>query len=135
MRNNSLNLKLINKELLIEYLIKEKTKRKLRRDFDNDFQYLNHDEDSFNFTLLYFVLVNNSIAGFCIVCSFQTDVLNRIYIDPDHRNLGLATYAIETLSIKNLCCFTNNEPAIFLYRKLGFKAIRQNGLYSVSMRR
>lgn len=122
-------------ELIKDFMQEQKNKRINERDFDIDFYYLNFDNDTFNFTHIYFILLNEVKCGFCFICSFQPSILNRIYINPEYRRKGLATYAIEHLGVRELSCYTDNIPGLNLYRKMGFNEYRKNGIFSISMKR
>ena len=72
------------------------------------------------------VIINDSIAGIFLVRNFEDGVLiDEIYLYDEYRNKGIGTNLINSVKNKNvyLWVYKNNEKAINLYTKLGFKVI------------
>ena len=72
------------------------------------------------------VIINDSIAGIFLVRNFEDGVLiDEIYLYDEYRNKGIGTKLINSVKNKNvyLWVYKNNEKAINLYTKLGFKVI------------
>ena len=72
------------------------------------------------------VIINDSIAGIFLVRDFEDGVLiDEIYLYDEYRNKGIGTELINSVKNKNvyLWVYKNNEKAINLYTKLGFKVI------------
>lgn len=72
------------------------------------------------------------MIGFCIVPSYETDILQRIYISVLYRRMGYAQCAIKRLRIRSLGCLNDNHKALSLYKKLGFtQQLDTNQHYSI----
>lgn len=73
------------------------------------------------FEKYYFINYNNEIAGYCSVNINNESVLEKLYISPIYRRLGLASFVLSSLNIKLLYVIKSNQSAIQLYLKNGFQ--------------
>ena len=82
-----------------------------------------------NYRDYYLIIIENDIAG-CLLIKKNT--INEIYIIPKYRNMGIASEIIKdvinTYKETYLWVFKDNKEAINLYKKLGFKVIKENEL-------
>ncbi len=67
----------------------------------------------------------------CVLATDKDDgvLLDEVYVDEDYRGLGIGTRIIkDVISSKNpvyLWVYKNNDSAISLYKKLGFKVVEE----------
>lgn len=111
-------LLLATEEQIRSYITEERIKR--GNTLGMDICYLVHDSESFKLTLIYFILLDNEICGFCLIPSYQPDILIRIYVSPEHRRKGLGSFVLQSLGIKKLNCLAENDVGLAFYRNNGF---------------
>ena len=122
------------REIAKKYLSDELIKRRLNKLDDDDCIYLYQSDDIFTLNHFYGLFFCDTLVGFCIIPTYEESCLVRIYVEPEYRNQGIGTYAIEKLKITKLHCLTDNVEALKLYQFLGFKTSFKY-TYSVCMER
>lgn len=73
------------------------------------------------FETYYFIYCNETIVGYCSTSIENEKILEKLYITPAFRRIGIASFVLKTLGIKLLLVVRKNEPAIKLYLKNGFQ--------------
>lgn len=73
------------------------------------------------FECYYFIYLDKVIAGYCSVNVSNATALEKLYISPDYRNRGIASFVLNHLNIRSLLVIKKNTSAIQLYIKNGFK--------------
>ena len=125
----------------------EQMKNTLYSDFDNFWSYNVLKQELKNKNTTYIVAKeNNEVVGFAgVSVCLDEATLNNIVVKKSHRNRGIGGELLESLielcselRIKTftLEVDTENEPAIHLYEKFGFKnlGIRKNIIIILVMR-
>lgn len=117
---------------LICFLNQEKRNR--LKELDDDLHYLNYDHHTFSLMMIYGIFHLNVLIGFCLIPSYQCDILSRFYITPEKRRLGIGTFVINKLKIKQLNCLSDNDVGIAFYKKNGFIIQDKLGMFVHSYR-
>ena len=88
--------------------------------------YLEYLEESFSLTGVYGIYDGDILAGFCLIPRYSLGTLMRVYVNPEYRGMGLATFMINHFEIDNLSCLIDNYDGHRLYRGLGFEIKSKN---------
>lgn len=122
----------ITQNQLDTFIEQEKTTRFILDIIESDHVYL--DTSDIQTMVHQYGIFNDlqQMIGFCIVPTYETNLLQRIYISVLYRRMGYAQCAIKRLKIRSLGCLNDNHRALSLYKKLGFtQQLDTNNHYSV----
>ena len=96
------------------------------KEIDEKIRYKKVKKD-LNYRKYNIIMFNNEIAG-CLLR--KKNIIEEIYIIPKYRNIGIASEVIQDIinlyKETYLWVFKNNKEAIKLYKRLGFKVIKEN---------
>ena len=83
--------------------------------------YLEYLEESFSLTGVYGIYDGDILAGFCLIPRYSLGTLMRVYVNPEYRGMGLASFMINHFEIESLSCLLDNYDGHRLYQNLGFE--------------
>jgi len=89
--------------------------------------HVNKDSKKYLNSFKILVAENKIIGCFSVLKTEDGILLNEIYIEEEYRKKGIATSVIKTIlkEEQHICLwvYKGNNPAISLYKKLGFKIV------------
>lgn len=114
-------VEITDKQVLKDYFTQEVKKHIHARSQPGNTMYLEYLEEDMALISVYGIYDQDILAGFCLIPKYSPDVLMRVYINPEYRGLGLASFMINHFEIENLSCLLDNYDGHRLYRSLGFE--------------
>lgn len=89
------------------------------KDDVDDLRYV--DEEDFLYLKFFSIHVNKTMVGYAAFQEESRDCLERLYISPVFRRMGIAGAVLSTLGISQVTISADNLPAVRLCEKHGFK--------------
>lgn len=114
-------MEITDRDILKAYFTREVKKHIHAMTQPGNTMYLEYLEEEFALISVYGIYDQDILAGFCLIPKYSPEVLMRIYINPEYRGMGLATFMINYFGIESLSCLLDNYDGHRLYKSLGFK--------------
>lgn len=114
-------VEITDKEVLKRYFTQEIKKHIHARSQQGNTMYLEYLEEDMALISVYGIYDQDILAGFCLIPKYSPECLMRIYVNPEYRGYGLATFMINHFKIESLSCLLDNYDGHRLYMSLGFK--------------
>lgn len=108
-------------DLLKKYFAQEVKKHIHAMTQPGNTMYLEYLEEDFALISVYGIYDQDVLAGFCLIPKYSPECLMRIYVNPEYRGMGLATFMINHFEIESLSCLLDNYDGHRLYKSLGFE--------------
>ena len=108
-------------EVLKRYFTQEVKKHIHARSQPGNTMYLEYLEEDMALISVYGIYDQDVLAGFCLIPKYSPEVLMRIYVNPEYRGMGLASFMINHFEIESLSCLLDNYDGHRLYQNLGFE--------------
>jgi GNAT superfamily N-acetyltransferase len=108
-------------EVLKKYFTQEVKKHIHARSQPGNTMYLEYIEEEMALISAYGIYDQDVLAGFCLIPKYAPESLMRVYVNPEYRGMGLASFMINHFKIESLSCLLDNYDGHRLYRHLGFK--------------
>lgn len=121
--NTEYTLKEVNEETL-GFFFALKSYELYNKGHRDDLMYLRVVEGLFSLSFSYAIYHNGKIVAYAIIPKYSPYILTRMYVLPEHRRKGIASFLINHFKITSLSCLKDNETGLLFYKKLGFKIER-----------
>lgn len=119
---NSLKVNQISYKQL-DLFIKNEVKNRKLPDFDDLLYTEPHADLHEN---IFGIFIGAKIIGYVTTAKVNNNHCDKLYISPDYRGKGVATFVLNFLEITSIFVLEQNTKAVDLYKRVGFKIVAKH---------